>query len=183
MVADRNYGRLYLMPSMEFLLTTPIAKGEEVVVSYGAHSNDYLLVEYGFILSSNSWDNTSIDHFILPLLGASQRDLLEQHGYLGDYFLSAQGLCYRSQVAIRTMITTPKRMEQFLSGEYDGEKEDKKYPAKLKDIFRLVQEQSQASLTAAMRGKSTSPNATTERWRQILIMLDQAKAEMLNTKA
>lgn len=31
-------------------------KDEEIYISYGSHSNDFLLVEYRFILLENKWD-------------------------------------------------------------------------------------------------------------------------------
>ena len=44
-----------------------IEKGEEIYISYGNHSNDFLLAEYGFILDENKWDEISLDELILPL--------------------------------------------------------------------------------------------------------------------
>ncbi len=34
----------------------PYARGEEVVVAYGRHTNDFLLAEYGFVLAENRWE-------------------------------------------------------------------------------------------------------------------------------
>ncbi len=41
-----------LFSSSGYTITTPakIKQGEEVYISYGNHSNDFLLTEYGFIL-------------------------------------------------------------------------------------------------------------------------------------
>ncbi|KAG0650498.1 Ribosomal lysine N-methyltransferase 2 [Hyphodiscus hymeniophilus] len=33
-----------------------ISKGDEIYISYGNHSNDFLLAEYGFSMESNKWD-------------------------------------------------------------------------------------------------------------------------------
>ena len=52
-------------------------------VSYGPHSNDFLLVEYGFILESNKCDSIPLDHLILPLLSTSQAASLREDKFYG----------------------------------------------------------------------------------------------------
>ncbi|CCC09296.1 unnamed protein product [Sordaria macrospora k-hell] len=53
-----------------FTITTtrPYSAGEEVYICYGNHSNDFLLIEYGFLFDENVWDEVCIDDAILPLL-------------------------------------------------------------------------------------------------------------------
>ncbi|KAJ4416203.1 hypothetical protein N0V85_002389, partial [Neurospora sp. IMI 360204] len=53
-----------------FTITTtrPYTAGEEVYICYGNHSNDFLLIEYGFLFDENVWDEVCIDDAILPLL-------------------------------------------------------------------------------------------------------------------
>lgn len=57
-----------------FTITTtrPYNEGEEVYICYGNHSNDFLLVEYGFLFDENVWDEVCIDDAILPLLDQHQ---------------------------------------------------------------------------------------------------------------
>lgn len=57
--------------------------GEEVYVSYGQHDNDFLLVEYGFVLDGNKWDKTKLDSRILPKLDKRMRRDLEENNFLG----------------------------------------------------------------------------------------------------
>jgi hypothetical protein len=59
------------------------ATGEEVTFCYGTHNNDYLLVEYGFILPDNKHDCIILDHVILPELTDPQQELLQEYNYLG----------------------------------------------------------------------------------------------------
>ncbi|MCJ1367693.1 hypothetical protein MMC16_006827 [Acarospora aff. strigata] len=56
----------------------------------------------GFILPTNKSDSLIIDHLILPHLSPHHKSLLEEAGYLGTYTLLPSGVCYRTQVALRT---------------------------------------------------------------------------------
>ncbi|MCJ1427429.1 hypothetical protein MMC29_005332 [Sticta canariensis] len=94
--------------------------GEEIFVSYGNHSNDFLLVEYGFILEENKWDFLPIDDLVLHhSIYDSARKRLENAGYLGDYTLTRDGVCHRTQVAIRTQTLGIPEWEMFVEGR-DG---------------------------------------------------------------
>lgn len=57
--------------------------GEEVYLSYGKHSNDMLLAEYGFIFDGNMWDHVKLDELILPQLSVAQKEALEEANFLG----------------------------------------------------------------------------------------------------
>ncbi|KAK7991519.1 hypothetical protein PG988_000313 [Apiospora saccharicola] len=48
--------------------------GEEVFVSYGDHSNDFLLAEYGFLMTNNCWDVISIDDIVIPRLDEAGKE-------------------------------------------------------------------------------------------------------------
>jgi hypothetical protein len=75
--------------------------GEELFISYGEHSNDFLLVEYGFTIAQNLYDEVGLDEVIMPKLGKSQQDALAQQGYLGDFKYRANtGPCARTCAAI-----------------------------------------------------------------------------------
>ncbi|KAF2401991.1 SET domain-containing protein [Trichodelitschia bisporula] len=108
-------------------------EGEEVVVSYGPHTNAFLLVEYGFTLKHNPHDTLCLDSVILPGLSEEQEEWLEAHNYLGGYVLSSSGFCFRTQVALRAdtvawanrknpwrELTIPEQvvqLEAFIAGE------------------------------------------------------------------
>ena len=57
--------------------------GDEVYLTYGAHTNDFLLVEYGFILAQNESKDMKLDHLILPKLSNEQAEVLKEDRFYG----------------------------------------------------------------------------------------------------
>ncbi|KAK5654371.1 hypothetical protein OQA88_7280 [Cercophora sp. LCS_1] len=109
-------------------------KGEEVYICYGSHGNDFLLVEYGFVMTENKWDEVSLDEAILPELSARQREMLEEKGFLGKYVLDAETVCYRTQVAARMLCVSGREWTRFVD---EGEGSDEE-AAQAKTDERLV---------------------------------------------
>ncbi|KAH7342382.1 hypothetical protein BKA65DRAFT_503985, partial [Rhexocercosporidium sp. MPI-PUGE-AT-0058] len=113
-----------------YTITTsvPIKKGEEVYISYGNHSNDFLLAEYGFILAgdTNQWDEVELDCYVLGLLSADKKEVLEEEGFLGNYVLDRETVCYRTQVALRLACLPVGQWRRFVAGSDDGEKDQGK---------------------------------------------------------
>ncbi|KAH8719421.1 hypothetical protein GQ44DRAFT_775344 [Phaeosphaeriaceae sp. PMI808] len=99
--------------------------GDELCFSYGSHSNDFLLVEYGFIMDSNRNDSIPLDHLLLPLLSTEQTDALKEDGYYGNYTLSSgeYTVCHRTQVVLRIIVLDNRRYSSFVGGDDDGSKE------------------------------------------------------------
>ena len=75
--ADDDACKVSYMPE-HYVVTTNRAfdLGEELCISYGDHSNDCLLAEYGFLLAKNRWDVISIDDAVLPRLDEPAREAL-----------------------------------------------------------------------------------------------------------
>ncbi|KAF1913516.1 hypothetical protein BDU57DRAFT_520429 [Ampelomyces quisqualis] len=99
--------------------------GEEVFVSYGSHTNDFLLAEYGFILDTNQNDSIPLDHLLLPLLSKEQTDALKEDGFHGNYTLFTQDpiICHRAQAVLRLIVLDNRRYSSFVGGDDDGSKE------------------------------------------------------------
>ncbi|TLD22009.1 hypothetical protein PspLS_07851 [Pyricularia sp. CBS 133598] len=95
--------------------------GDEVLICYGNHSNDFLLAEYGFVLAANRWDEVCIDDAVLPLLTKAQRELLKERNFLGNYMLDAATVCYRTEVALR-LVCSPNEesWHAFVDGFEDA---------------------------------------------------------------
>ncbi|KAL2837857.1 hypothetical protein BJY01DRAFT_40009 [Aspergillus pseudoustus] len=75
-----------------FKATRRYEKGEEIYMSYGSHSNDFLLVEYGFCLDSNPSDAIYLDDMVIPNLTPEQKEELAAYDYLGNYTVAADGV-------------------------------------------------------------------------------------------
>lgn len=98
---------------------------EEIFVSYGAHSNDFLLVEYGFVLPNNEnmHDSINLDSVILPVSSLEQRRKLRAKQYLHEYTLfspaangEVTGVCWRTEVVARIGILSGEQWERFVDG-------------------------------------------------------------------
>ncbi|KAK6428985.1 hypothetical protein LTR95_014871 [Oleoguttula sp. CCFEE 5521] len=118
-----------------------VAEGDELTFAYGAHSNDKLLVHYGFAPESTLQhaspdDEIRLDHVILPQLSEDVKSQLQDLGYLGSYALlpteySCSGSsncgecdgqvwepCFKTQVAVRAAVLSCNEWEYFAtSGE------------------------------------------------------------------
>jgi hypothetical protein len=96
--------------------------GEEVFVSYGSHTNDFLLAEYGFILDINHNDSIPLDHLLLPLLNKTQADALKEDGFHSSYTLFAKEptICHRTQAVLRLLLLDNRRYSSFIGGDDDG---------------------------------------------------------------
>jgi hypothetical protein len=94
--------------------------GEEIVTSYGAHGEDTLMVEYGFLMGgdTNSWDGVGIDGVVLATLNAEEKKLLEDYGFLGGYTMRRDGVCWRTEVAARCMVMEVAKWDRFVVGRW-----------------------------------------------------------------
>ena len=105
-----------------FIADRGYCAGEEVHISYGTHSNDFLLAEYGFVPTDNRWDVVCLDDAILPCLNEEQKNALKDRGFLNKYMLDQEtGGCFRTQVALRILCCTREQWEQFV--DFDGGEE------------------------------------------------------------
>ncbi|KAK3674363.1 hypothetical protein LTR78_005832 [Recurvomyces mirabilis] len=110
----------------EVLAERDYENGEEVLATYGAHTNDKLLVHYGFVLPSNPNtpnidDDIRLDHILLPALTETVSSQLQDTGFLGGYALlpASNELCFKTQVAVRAMLLTCNEWEYFVSSGED----------------------------------------------------------------
>ncbi|EED17214.1 conserved hypothetical protein [Talaromyces stipitatus ATCC 10500] len=95
-------------------------KGEELFISYGSHSNDFLLVEYGFLLDDNKSDAIFLDDIVLPELAtANKKELLSRQLY-GDYKVTSSGFCNRTKAAACMKYMTNDQWRDYILGRSQG---------------------------------------------------------------
>ncbi|GLA33708.1 hypothetical protein AnigIFM63309_000542 [Aspergillus niger] len=131
-------------------------EGEEIYMSYGPHSNDFLFTEYGFYLDTNASETLYLDEIILQDLNASKQEELEFHQYYGyvtstlstqvryiavlrntinkaitkhrNYQLTSDGVCYRTEIAAGLTYMPLRLWQDYVLG-YSTEGVDEKMSA------------------------------------------------------
>jgi hypothetical protein len=157
-----------------------IRKGEEIYLSYGKHSNDFLLAEYGFVMKANKWDEVPLDDFVLPLFDEGQKKKLNEMAFLGNYVLDGEGVCYRTQMALRLLCMPLSQWQRLTSM---GLEDSDKYQDAVDEILLKVLK----SITQSVDGKLESIKALdrscglashremlSTRWAQIRLLLSTA---------
>ena len=160
--------------------------GEEVYFSYGSHTNDFLLVEYGFILEKNRCDSLPLDHLILSQLSSDQARVLKEDGFYGSYTLSptAPTICHRTQAVIRLLTLPSRRYTAFISGTDEGAGDQGKvneyiigllvkYERQIMEILEEVED-----LKIDDEVKSGQKDTLLRRWKQIRHIVKTGVSEL-----
>ncbi|KAL2149876.1 hypothetical protein VTH82DRAFT_7552 [Thermothelomyces myriococcoides] len=153
--------------------------GDEVHICYGRHHNDLLLVEYGFVLADNRWDEAGVDDAVLPALTARQRALLDERGFLGEYVLDSDTVCYRTQVALRLLCcASAAQWERLVNDGEDGGEALQEDVDRL--LVRLLKKYRAAVVEAKIRelenleiGLPSQREILRIRWQQIRRLIDR----------
>ncbi|KJZ79353.1 hypothetical protein HIM_01504 [Hirsutella minnesotensis 3608] len=147
------------------------APGDELFICYGAHSNDFLLVEYGFSLGAdNPWDETCLDPYLCPLFSRAQRAHLDEAGFWERYMLDAQTACYRTQVALRMLCLSSADWAAFLDGSRDEDQDQAAADAELRKILRRYEKDIRSKIAQVDRASEADELAKVSlraRWVQI----------------
>jgi hypothetical protein len=159
-------------------------EGDEVYTSYGHHSNDFLLAEYGFVLPDNPADLVCLDDVILPKLSGEKKALLNERGMLGNFMLSAQSKpCDRTKEALHQLLDdAPTQSGDFLYGDLDSQDtasaSDGLLSSLLAEFLERIEDTRQAILSSET-GTVSQKALLVQRWNQIDAVLKQS-AELLN---
>jgi hypothetical protein len=155
-----------------------VKKGDEIFISYGNHSNDFLLTEYGFILGENKWDQISLDDLILPLFSEAQKQMLKEVNFLGNFVLDSETVCYRTQLALRLLCMSPKKWQCLVA---NGLEDNDKHQVAVNKILlealktRLDQVHEKLKQVEALDcGLPVQRETLKRRWRQILLLVTNA---------
>ena len=92
--------------------------GEEVLLSYGSHTNDVLWAEYGFMMDENNDDSVRIDEIVLRGVKEKHKRILEEHDYLGEYWLKQDGPCWRTEVVAWAEVLIDRELKKVLKGTW-----------------------------------------------------------------
>ncbi|KND87344.1 Ribosomal lysine N-methyltransferase set11 [Tolypocladium ophioglossoides CBS 100239] len=157
----------------DFTITTTRAHapGDELFIRYGPHSNDFLLVEYGFTIGqSNPWDETCLDPYLCPAFSAAQRRRLADAGFWEGYMLDAGTVCYRSQTALRMLCVAPRKWQAVLDGTRDEDQDEDAINAELLKVLRRYEKDIRGRIAEIDRtdaGTDDMRSSLRPRWVQI----------------
>ena len=172
----------YSESGYEVFADRQIEKGEEVYLSYGNHNNDFLLVEYGFLLEQNQYDEISLDEVILPLFSKDQSQALEEARFLGGFVLDKDSVCYRTQAALRLVSMPIEAWQRSLANGFDYEDEhresvDQYLLRAFGDYLNLVNQRlRQVSLLEC--NYAEQKDTLRKRWEQMREILNTAISRM-----
>ncbi|OAL36732.1 hypothetical protein AYO20_04064 [Fonsecaea nubica] len=174
----------YSATGYEFRVEQAVEQGEELYISYGSHPNDFLLVEYGFMLQANKWDEVSLDTVILPLFSEKQKTRLEEAGYLGNYVLDPSSMqddevaCYRTRLALRLLCMPLKKWKECVTyGADEDDEHQSSVHELLQQALKSYLESVDSSLEQIARLKVGLPSqrdVLRRRWEEIGMYLTTA---------
>ena len=113
--ANRGCQVKFSASGFEIYAHQQIEKGEEIFTSYGNHNNDFLFAEYGFMLAENQHDTVCLDEVLLPLFSGQVEEDVRAADFLGDFLLDRNGVCYRTQVALRRLCMPRSEWQKLLT--------------------------------------------------------------------
>ncbi|KAB5560308.1 hypothetical protein GE09DRAFT_87095 [Coniochaeta sp. 2T2.1] len=153
--------------------------GQEVYITYGTHTNDFLLAEYGFVPAVNRWDKICLDDVILPKLSTTQKDLLRGGELLGPFLLDCETLgCKKTQAAIRLLCRCSRgQWEEFLDVEGCGEHCRREMNALLRSLlvdYLVTVKKAVREVEELQVGQGAQRELLGRRWKQIEITVTQA---------
>lgn len=152
--------------------------GDEVHICYGRHGGDFLMVEYGFAMAENRWDEAGLDDVVLPALDgvdADVKEMLEDRGFLGGYVLDSSQVCYRTQVALRTLCCGKREWSRFVDGMDDGERSQRKVDELLIELlgkYAATVKKRISDIEVLQDGEPCQRDLLAARWRHILRLVE-----------
>ncbi|KAF3017719.1 hypothetical protein E8E14_002972 [Neopestalotiopsis sp. 37M] len=176
--AERGCRVLY--SDTEYSITTDRVynTGEEICNSYGEHTNDFLLGEYGFILTQNCWDEICIDDAILSQLTEIQRSNLETEGLAKDLRIGAN-----KEPCDRTMRAMQMLCSQSANGldQLEPSKEAKALLASCLRRYLNTIDKTVDSIKKMKDVEQAQQDLLLQRWRQIRTTVSDTIHQLTNT--
>ncbi|KAI1645845.1 SET domain-containing protein [Daldinia loculata] len=161
--------------------TRAYAQGDEVKICYGRHNGDFLLVEYGFVMDENRWDEILLDEVLLSRLSERQKERLEEVGFLGKYILDRETVCHRTQVAARLLCCGVREWKRFVDGIDDGERSQQNVDRLVLELLREQRHIAEKRISEAQSldvGEPQQKEVLIKRWTQIQDLVDSNIARL-----
>ncbi|KAL6808963.1 hypothetical protein GGI42DRAFT_316859 [Trichoderma sp. SZMC 28013] len=151
-------------------------KGEELFISYSRHSNDYNLLEYGFIPDENPSDDVYIDDVVFPKLSKSHKEELKKRDLLGEYPLGSSTEEFRrTQGVLRLLCCTTKQFCEFLDGKEKGrvvqDRVDEYLVGLLEELLSDVVVKRLQQIEELKVGREDQRALLAKRWMQIEVLV------------
>lgn len=144
--------------------------GDELFFSYGPHSNEFLLCEYGFTLPQNKWNFIDITDFILPLLRPNHVAFLKEVGYYGDYTVSMEGMSFRTEIALATLQESEPHTSRKLKALVEGVSDGAVFEQKLKIMLRRILDKISADSRRKLESTQTYDKDTTRKIQSMNVL-------------
>lgn len=160
----------YDIKGLSVISQSPYKSGKEVSISYGAHSNEALICEYGFTIPSNSDNTLIIDALFAEILKPWQTRLLMEMGYFEDCTIDDNGYpSFRTDVTLRTALLDEdqcvegsdgcRRLTQYVNGRSSGRSEQAAVDRLLKDLLSVELRKIQDAISSLKRTeRGNDPN-------------------------
>ncbi|KAI9652576.1 MAG: hypothetical protein M1831_006679 [Alyxoria varia] len=168
-------------------------KGEEIHVTYGSYSNDFLLVEYGFLPPNNPADSIALDEYFSSYMNTDREELLRELDMLGNYTIytsqpnstdskdsSTSPLpCHRTQTALRALLSDVQvPREHIRTYAQTGEDHPDADPEIERRVRRLLGDvlvetlvkEGEMVLKDIGEGKDGPEGLLVQRWREVVGM-------------
>lgn len=149
--------------------------GEEICISYGDHSNDFLLAEYGFLLPDNRSDKIFLDDIIIPKLSQSQEARLRASDLWQGYSVTSDGRSDRTDAMLALLCPKQHMLrrggrrrvgDDATEEDTDRETPDSFFAALIGDFPATIRN-TIACIEALQVGEASQRSLLRTRWAQI----------------
>ncbi|KAH8426411.1 uncharacterized protein LDX57_004149 [Aspergillus melleus] len=157
-------------------------EGEEIYMSYGPHPSDFLLTEYGFFLDHNDSETLYLDDLIFRDLDKTLQEELEFQQYYGNYQLTADGACYRTEIAACMKYMAVEDWRNYTLGYSTKGFDAQRSEAIIRDWIKTYANEADTAITALENLRSSKVDLKDQekvklllkRWKQIRTLCGQA---------
>ncbi|CAH6719051.1 ribosomal lysine N-methyltransferase 2 [[Candida] jaroonii] len=167
------------------ITTTKYEPQSQIYLSYGPHSNGFLLCEYGFVLPSNKWNDIDISRYIKQDLNEDQVKFLKQYEYFDNYTIGkVSGVSYRTEIALAVMQESKpfnsRKLLAYVKGLTDGESYGESSKEILHDILNEVESDISGKRAQIKEIHDESKRVIIQLYSDIEEIIDATKLSFIN---